>query len=177
LATIIYPPDTSDGFFPTALFLQCKPNGRRAEGFYPRSEFSANFGPSGSHGCRQVVHFNPGGINTDFFQYDLEMIDPLSRIFISFQEMTLTFKSPGHEYSVYTPLKGLQNVHVIQLARAGQTNDLDIGRVGKPHYTGEIRSRKSAIMAGKGQYFGFPALRNFLRFFNRRLFFLGFRFF
>ncbi len=105
------------------------------------------------------------------------MIDPLLRVCISFQEMTLTFKSPGHEHAVHTPLKGLQNVHVIQLARAGQTNDLDIGRVGKPHDAGEIRSRKSAIMAGKGQYFGFLALRGFLRLFNRRLFFLDFRFF
>jgi hypothetical protein len=58
------------------------------------------------------------------------MMDSFLRVEISFQEMTLSFQSPGHEQAVHAALKSTEHITVVQFAGAGQADDHDIGRIG-----------------------------------------------
>jgi hypothetical protein len=99
------------------------------------------------------------------------MFNPLFCIGISFQEMALALESPGHENAVYTLLKSPEHKGIVQLAGTWQADYLYVRRVRKSHYTGQIRGSECAIVTGKSDYFRLPALRGFLRLFNRSRFF------
>lgn len=97
---------------------------------YAVCKFGAYLGPSWSHGRGQVVHFNAGGVDADLHDQFFQIVDAFSGVGISFQEMTLTLQSPGHENAVKPPFQGAQHIIVVQLAGTGQTDDFDVGRVG-----------------------------------------------
>jgi hypothetical protein len=92
----------------------CQPDRRGAQFFYAFSEFRANLGPPGTHGSRQVIHFQPGRIYIDLSQKCLQVFDPFSRIGISFQEMALAFQSACHENTINPPFKCPQHVRMIK---------------------------------------------------------------
>jgi hypothetical protein len=95
------------------------------------------------------------------------MVYSLSGICISFQEMTLSLKSPGYENPIHASFKSAKHIEVIEFPGTGQSNDLYIGWIGKPHHPSQISGGEGAVMAGKGQHIRFPFSRYVPRFFYR----------
>ena len=54
-----------------------------------------------------------------------ELLNSFGGVGISFQEMTLTGKSAGHEDAVNTPLKGPQYINLIELSGTGKPDHFD----------------------------------------------------
>lgn len=107
-------------------WVPCQPDRRRTKFFYTFSEFGANLGPAGTHGSRQVIHFQPGRINIDLGQKFLQVFYPFSGIGISFQEMALALQSAGHENTINPFFKCSQHIRMIKPAGTGQPYDSDI---------------------------------------------------
>jgi hypothetical protein len=129
---------------------QGEPHRRGADSFDPLVEFQADLRPARPHGRGQVEHLQPFRFDIDLSQQGLQVLDSFSGVDISFQEMTLSLQSAGHEDPVHSPPEGAQDVRVIELAGAGQPDDGDTGLVGKPHDAGQIRGGKGTVMTGKG---------------------------
>ena len=81
--------------------------------------------------------------------------------------MALSDQSTGDKNTIYAPLKGAQDVDMVELAGAGQPDDLHVRRIGKPHHAREICGCKGAVVARKGKDIRFPPFRCFMGFFNR----------
>lgn len=64
--------------------------------------------------------------------------------------MALPFQSAGYEDAIGAILEGLQQMQHLDLARAGQLHNLDVGRILQPHRASQISSRIGAVMAAKG---------------------------
>jgi hypothetical protein len=63
----------------------------------------------------------------------LDVVHPFLSAQITFQVMAGAFLSTSHEDAIRSPLEGSQDVEDIQLARAGQPDDLDVGRILQAH--------------------------------------------
>ena len=96
----------------------------------PFRKFVADFCPTGAHGGGEVVHFQPRRVESHPGQKGFKVTDAFGGVEISFQEMTLTLQSPRHEKAVDPPFEGAQHIAVVDLARAGHADDLDVVRVG-----------------------------------------------
>ena len=59
--------------------------------------------------------------------------------------------STGHQDAVRSPLEGSQDVENVQLAGAGQPDDLDVGRVLKAHRPCQVGGSVGAVVATEGQ--------------------------
>lgn len=80
---------------------------------------SAYFCPSRSHGCGEIEHLQPFGVDLDVFYKMFDMVDSFLGICISFQEMTLPLQSASHKYTVHSSFKGPQEIGLVQFACAG----------------------------------------------------------
>ncbi len=89
----------------------------------------AVFSPQGPVGRGKVVHRQALGGDPYAGKQGLDPVDPFFGFDISLQEMTLALQSTGDEHAVNSPLKGPQDVNVIQLAGAQQADDFNVGRI------------------------------------------------
>ena len=83
----------------------------------------------GAHGGGQIEHLDPLRLNSELFKGVLNVLYFFSRAYISFQEMTFAFQSPGHIDGVRTALDGPQQVHDINPPAARYLDHLYIGRI------------------------------------------------
>jgi len=70
--------------------------------------------------------------------------------------MAFTRVSPGHPHTVRAVTEGSQDKLGAHPARAGQTDNPEIGRVLKTAYPGQIRCTVAAPVAQKCRDFRFP---------------------
>lgn len=66
-------------------------------------------------------------IDSDGHQTPFYLLDSFGGIGISFQEMTLSGQSAGHENAVYAPLEGPHHINLVELAGTGEADDFDAG--------------------------------------------------
>ena len=72
--------------------------------------------------------------------------------------MTFALQSTGHHHPVGASLERAQHLQHVEFAGAGQLDDLDRGRILKPHRAGQVGGGVGAVMAAEGDDVGFKAI-------------------
>jgi hypothetical protein len=89
----------------------------------------------------------PSRLNPDMFYQPFEQDKLSSGIVITFQVIAFTGVSPGHPHTVRAVTEGSQDKLGAHPARAGQTDNPEIGGVLKTAYPGQIRCTVTAPVA------------------------------
>jgi hypothetical protein len=122
-----------------------KLHGAKGSNFF--GELPGNLGETGAFGRGDPFQPKPPGIDSQDIQQLLGRFDRLFRFDITIQVMTIADVSPGHEHSVCAPLKGLEHEVRVDLSRAHDPDQLQVGRVLKTADPGQVRSGVSAPVA------------------------------
>jgi hypothetical protein len=101
---------------------------------------------------------HPFGLNADLFKGSLNVFDLASGFEISFQEMTFTFQSPGHVYTIGTAFKSRQQVEDVHPAAARYLNHLHIGWIIQAHGSGQVGGCIRTILAAVRQNLGLKGI-------------------
>jgi len=107
------------------------------------------------HGGGNVNHAEAFLFDADFLEHVAGVIDPAFGAEVAFHEMAAAFETAGHQHAVRAVLQRFHEVFGFQPAGAGGAYDAHVGRILDAHDPRQIRRRIGAIVAAKGQYFGF----------------------
>jgi hypothetical protein len=113
--------------------------------------FADDLGPAHALGRGKEVHLQTLSAQTDLVQQRSDMLDPPFGSQITLQVMTGAAQSTRHQDAVSALFKGTQQVERIHLASAGQSDDLDAGRVIQPHRPGQVSGSIGTVVARKSQ--------------------------
>jgi hypothetical protein len=125
----------------------------RAKFSHPLGHLVGGLGKLRSLRGRHVEHLEPLGLDASFCKKLLGVLNPSLCSYISFQEMALTFQSPGDEYCVGPFLECLEDIKAVNLARAQKPYYAHVGRVLQSHGAGQVRCVVRAILAAEGNDF------------------------
>ena len=125
----------------------------------------SGFGPNASHLLRHlfrrlgklpghrrghVEHLHALGSRPIFFSNVLDMVHPAPGVGITFQVMTVAGQSAGDHDAVGAVFQGAQHRQHVQLAGAGQLDDLDRRRVLHPQPARQVGRGVGAVLAAIG---------------------------
>jgi hypothetical protein len=91
------------------------------------------------------------------FAAEADLIQQLGDVFdsalcgdITFQVMAIPWQSTGDHYAVNPPLKGVEHLHHVQLAGAGNFDDPHIRGVLESHGPGQVGGGVGAMVTAEG---------------------------
>ena len=111
-----------------------------------------------AHRRGQIDHLHAAALQSDLLQQLLRVFNSPAGVEITFQVMTFAFQSTRYQHAVGAVLEGAQDVQYIQLAGAGQLDDLDRGRIFQAHRPGQIGGGVRAVVTAEGDDVGFKSI-------------------
>jgi hypothetical protein len=100
-----------------------------------------------THSRGQIDHLDALPIQSDALEQLADVFDSSFGFEITFQVMTIAFQSACHHHAIGAVLKRAQSVQHIELACAGQLDDLDRRRILEAQTACQIGGGVSAIVA------------------------------
>ena len=111
---------------------------------------AGEFGELHAHGGGDVDHARALRLEADLLEQRADVVDALARVEISLQKMAAALQAAGDQHAVGAVLEGMQHVHDVDAAGAGQLDDLDRARIGLAIAAGEIGRGIGAMPATEG---------------------------
>jgi hypothetical protein len=124
------------------------------------SQLGGGKGELTAHRRGQVDHLDASLFQSNLLEQLANVFDSSAGFEITFQVMTIAFQSAGHHHAIGAVLKRAQSVKDIELAGAGQLDDLDRGRIFEAQTAGQVGGGISAIVARERDDLGTKILRH-----------------
>jgi hypothetical protein len=114
-------------------------------------ELGDGIGESLPHGGRKVHHAQPVGFDANLVEDLPEKTDAALRAEIAFEKMATALQATGDENAVGSVLKSLHDVHRVNLPRAGDADDADVGRILCAKRSCKVCGGVRTVVATKGE--------------------------